>query len=174
MERVLPPFAFKWSFSLCFYIPRMDVMLDFICMRPVYLQGARRKRQNTKWKKSCPQWDSNPQPQDLKTGALPTELAGLVKSFPFKWPNCTSYTNAYICLRMMKESVVCLVNVLFCVTYLNIYLNCRYWKNIYIVQIAKRRISPVFAFNMRLPNQVECLVLFDIFEIAFLIQNNSH
>ena len=28
-------FSFKWSFSLCTYIPRMDVMLDFICMGPV-------------------------------------------------------------------------------------------------------------------------------------------
>ena len=24
-------FSFKWSFSLCTYIPRMDIMLDFIC-----------------------------------------------------------------------------------------------------------------------------------------------
>ena len=33
---------------------------------------------------------------------------------------------------------------------------------IYIVQIAKRRIlvSPVFAFNMQIPDQVECLVVF--------------
>ena len=30
------------------YITRMDVMLDFICMGPVDLPGARRKRQNTK------------------------------------------------------------------------------------------------------------------------------
>ena len=34
--------------SLCTYITRMDVMLDFICMGPVDLPGARRKRQNTK------------------------------------------------------------------------------------------------------------------------------
>ena len=38
----------KLSFSLCTYITRMDVMLDFICMGPVDLTGARRKRQNTK------------------------------------------------------------------------------------------------------------------------------
>ena len=30
-----------------------------------------------KMKNSCPQWDSNPQPLDLKSDALPTELAGL-------------------------------------------------------------------------------------------------
>ena len=57
----------------------MDVMLDFICMGAVDLPGVRRKRQNTKWKNSCPQLDSNPQPLDLKSDALPTELAGLVK-----------------------------------------------------------------------------------------------
>ena len=44
-----PPFSFKWSFSLRTHIPRMDAMLDFICMAPVDLSGARRKRQNTKW-----------------------------------------------------------------------------------------------------------------------------
>ena len=43
--------AFKINFlSLCTYIPRMDVMLDFICMGTVDLSGVRRKLQNTKWK----------------------------------------------------------------------------------------------------------------------------
>ena len=31
---------------------------------------------------------------------------------------------------------------------------------IYIVRIAKRRISPVLAFNMQIPDKVECLVVF--------------
>ena len=31
-------------------VPRMDVMLDFICLGPVDLPGAHRKRQKTKWK----------------------------------------------------------------------------------------------------------------------------
>ena len=75
-----------FSLSLCTYITRMDVMLDFICMWPVDLTGARRKRQNTKWKIPCPQWDSNPQPFDSKSDALPTELAGLGECCPFKWP----------------------------------------------------------------------------------------
>ena len=64
----------------------MDVMLDFICMGPVDLTGARWKRKNTKWKIPCPQWDSNPQPFDSKSDALPTELAGLGECCPFKWP----------------------------------------------------------------------------------------
>ena len=75
-----------FSLSLCTYITRMDVMLDFICMGPVDLPGARPKRQNTKWKISCPQWDSNPQPFDSESDALPTELAGLGECYPFKWP----------------------------------------------------------------------------------------
>ena len=37
----------KVIFSMHF-LPRMNVMLDFICIGPVYLPGARRKRQNTK------------------------------------------------------------------------------------------------------------------------------
>ena len=51
----------------------MDVMLDFICMGPVDLSGARRKRQNTKWKIPCSQWDSNPQPLDSKSDAVTSE-----------------------------------------------------------------------------------------------------
>ena len=75
-----------FSLSLCTYITRMDVMLDFICMGPVDLPGARRKRQNTKWKISYPPLDSNPQPFDSKSAALPTELAGLGECYLFKWP----------------------------------------------------------------------------------------
>ena len=39
---------------------------------------------------------------------------------------------------------------------------CYILEYIYIVQIAKRGIlvSPVFAFNMQIPDQVECLVVF--------------
>ena len=45
-----------FSLSLCTYITRMDVMLDFICMGPVDLPGARRKRQNTKWSRQRKAW----------------------------------------------------------------------------------------------------------------------
>ena len=75
-----------FSLSLCTFLTRMDVMLDFICMGPVDLPGARRKRQNTKWKILCPQWDSNPQPFDSKSDALPTELAGIGECYSFKSP----------------------------------------------------------------------------------------
>ena len=37
---------------------------------------------------------------------------------------------------------------------------CYILEYIYTVQIAKRRISPVFASNMQIPDQVECLVGF--------------
>ena len=82
-------------------------MLDFICMAPVNLPGARRKRQNAK-KKKYPQSDSNPKPWDLKSDALPTELIGF-------W--CKLYYLNDLYTRIMKWSVFCLVHVLFCVTY---------------------------------------------------------
>ena len=34
---------------------------------------------------------------------------------------------------------------------------CYILEYIYVAQIAKRRISPVLAFNMQIPDQVECL-----------------
>ena len=110
----------------------MDVMLDFICMGPVDLPGARRKRKNTKWKISCPQWDSNPQTFDSKSDALPDWASRLGECHPFKWPyiskkhTCTPDTNVNIIIstRMTKDSVLCLVNVLFCVTYWNIIYKC--------------------------------------------------
>ena len=37
-------------------------------------------------KNSCPQWDPNQQPWDVKSDALPTELAGLVESCLLRWP----------------------------------------------------------------------------------------
>ena len=58
-------------------ITRMNVLLDFICMAPADLPGARRKRKNAKWKKSCSHWDSNPQSSDLKSDTLTTELIRL-------------------------------------------------------------------------------------------------
>ena len=36
---------------------------------------------------------------------------------------------------------------------------CNILEYIYNVQIAKRRISTVFAFNMQIPDRVECLVV---------------
>ena len=86
LNNLLRGFENYLSLSLCTYITRMDVMLDFICMGPVDLTATRRKRQNTKWKIPCPQWDSNPQPVDSKSDALPTELAGLGECCSFKWP----------------------------------------------------------------------------------------
>ena len=43
-------FSFQRSFSLSTILPRMNVMLDFICMEPVDLPGSCRKRHDTKWK----------------------------------------------------------------------------------------------------------------------------
>ena len=130
-------------------------MLDFICMGPVDLPGARRKRQNPKWKIPCPQWDSNPQPLDSKSDALPTELAGLGECCPFKWPHyihvsqyqcwpCYKYQNDEVERNLSRKCTVL----------------CYILEYMYILQITKKRIGPVLAFNVHTPYQVECLVVF--------------
>ena len=132
-------------------------MLDFICMGPVDLTGARRKRQNTKWKIPCPQWDSNPQPFDSKSDALPTELAGLGKCCPFKWPLVITFMySQYQCLPCyMYQNDEEERNLSWKCTVL-----CYILGKMYILQIKKRRIGPVLAFNVQIPDQVECLVVF--------------
>ena len=40
---------------------------------------------------------------------------------------------------------------------------------LYIVQIAKRRIRPMFVFNMQMPDRVECLVVFAYRTCVFLL-----
>ena len=128
-------------------------MLDFICMGPVDLPGARRKRQNTNWKIPCPQRDSNPQPLDSKSDALPTELAGLGEFCPFKWSYyihvlpipmftsspCYKYQNDEV-----ERNLSCKCAVL-----------CYILDYMYILQITKRRIGPVLAFNVQIPDQVD-------------------
>ena len=70
-------FSFKLSFFLCTYIPRNNVMFDFICMATVDLPGARSKATKCKMNFFCSQWDSNGQRWDLNSDALPNELIGL-------------------------------------------------------------------------------------------------
>ena len=75
-------------------------------------------------KKNCPQWESSPQPCDLKTDALPTALTGLAESCAISIAFIHTYTSDNIVYngklsRMMTSSVFCLVNVMFCATYLN-------------------------------------------------------
>ena len=114
-------FSFKWSFSLCTYIPRMIVMLDFICMTPVDLPATHRKqkkKQNGKF--------------SLPVGPYCTLYT------------CTSHSNVYICIssRMMRWILFCFVNLLFCVTFRNIHCNN-------IVQIAKRHTRSVFTLTCK-------------------------
>ena len=108
-----------------------------------------------KMKHSCAKWYSNPQPRDFKSDALPTELAGLVEWWPFKWPyymhvlpipmyECYKYENDVINHNLSCKSTFV----------------CYTLEYIYIVQRTKRRISPELAFNMQIPDQVECLVVF--------------
>ena len=63
-ELVPPPFFFQMIILSMHLLPRMTVW----------------KATKNEVKNSCPQWDSNPQPQDLKYDALPAELTGLDES----------------------------------------------------------------------------------------------
>ena len=50
---------------------------------------------------------------------------------------------------------------------------CYILEYMYIVQITKRRISPVLAFNMQVPDQVECLAMFACCMSLFYLYNIS-
>ena len=76
-----------------------DVMLDFICMGPVDLSGARRKRKNTKSKILAHSGTRTHNPEISKSDALPTELAGLVVRCLFKWPYYIMYSR-YLCIHV--------------------------------------------------------------------------
>ena len=114
------------------------------------------KAKKCKIKNSCSHWDSNPQPLDLKSDALPTELTGL---------RCKLYylNDLYVYMHLLYQ---CIHWYKFENDEVDLILSCKctdlfyIWEHIYIVQIAKGRTSPVFAFNMQTPNQVECFIVF--------------
>ena len=135
-------------------LPRMNVMLDFICMRPVDLPEACRKRQNTKWFFV----HSGTRTHNLVICSLMfyrLSYPCVDESCPIQVTfihTCTSDTSVYIGIssRMMKYSEFCLVHVLHCVTYIN------------IGQIAKTRTSYRFAFNVQNPTKhLPDLVMYD-------------
>ena len=64
------------------YIGWTPCLISFVWAQSTCQEGV----ESDKIQNSCPQLDSNPQPWDLKSDALPTELAGLVESCLFKWP----------------------------------------------------------------------------------------
>ena len=82
------------------------------------------KSNKIQMKNSCPQWDSNPQPSDLESDALPTELCCLCWKLYYLNGLCIYMYFRYKCIHWYKfendVKHICLVNVLFCVTYLNI------------------------------------------------------
>ena len=61
----------------------------------------------------------------------------------YQYVHCYKYENAEV-----ERNLSCKFTVL-----------CYILEYIYIVQIEKRRPSPVFAFNMQIRDQVECLVV---------------
>ena len=76
------------------------------CHAWFHLHGTSRPVRSTskatryKMKKSCPQWDSNPQPWDFKSDALPTALARLVECCPFKSPYYIPYNGYFLRLEI--------------------------------------------------------------------------
>ena len=130
-------------------------MLDFICMGPVDLSGARRKRQNTKWKILA------------LVGLEPTTLSFEVWCST-DWTNQACWKLCYLNGRYtyMYFRYQCIHWFKFENDESERILTCKWtvlWSTLeymYIVQIAKKHTSPLLASNMHIPNQVECLVVF--------------
>ena len=139
-------FCFTWSLILCTYKPRMNVMLDFICMGLVDMPGARQKRQSAFNEKFLPK------PTALRyvvrcSTVWATRI--LLTAVLFKLITWTFDINVYVDInsRMMENRLFCLVNVLFC-EYRISFCIC-ILEYIYIVQIAKWRTSPVSTSDMQ-------------------------
>ena len=106
--------------------PRINGMLDFICMGPVDLPGAHRKQRNTKWKSLAHSGTRTLYLQTCSLMLYRLSCPGFDESLPIKVTfihTCTSYTNVYIGIRsrMLNKSVFCLVCEL-CFIYWNISL----------------------------------------------------
>ena len=135
----------------------MDVLLDFICMGPVNLSGARRKRQNTRWNILVHGGTRTHNPEISSLMLYRLSSPGLSNDVHFN-DFFTYMYSQYQCIHVpcykyendeVERNLSCKCTVL-----------CYILEYIYIVQITKRRISHVLAFNMHLPDQVECLVVF--------------
>ena len=94
----------------------------------------------------------------ILSDVLPTELAGLDECCPSRWP---CYINVlpipmFTCLPCYKYQNDEVERNLSCkCTVLCYILEC-----MYILQITRGRIGPVLAFNVQIPDQVECLAVF--------------
>ena len=151
-------------------------MLDFICMGPVDLTGARRKRQNYKMKNSLSTVGLEPSTLRFKVWCS-TDWASRtwwMLSISFKWPYYIHVLQIpmFTLLHMyqndeLERNLSCKCTVL-----------CYILEYTYILQITKRRIDPVLAFNVRLPDLVECLAVFacwkqakDLFDSLLFVQH---
>ena len=119
------------------------VMLDFICMGPVDLAGARRKRENRKWNFVA---RGSHNSSDLQSDALPTELSGLNESSNISIPfihTCTSDTNVRIYWYKFEN------NEIERYFYFKCAILCYILEYICIARITKRLTNSVFALNMQ-------------------------
>ena len=130
-------------------------MLDLICMGPADLSGARRKRQNTKWKFLAHSGTRTHNPQFRSLMLYRLSWPGLLNTVhlndlttymysQYQHIPCYEYEN-----DDLERNLSCKCTALCCIL-----------EFIYILQIAKVRISPVLAFKLQIPDQVECLVVF--------------
>ena len=130
-------------------------MLDFICMGPVDLTGARLRRKNTKWKILVHSGTRTPNPSIpslmlylLSSPGLvnAVHLNGLITSMYSQYQSlpCYMYQNDEV-----ERNLSCECTVM-----------CYILEYMYMIQITKRRIGPVLAFNVQIPDQVECLTVF--------------
>ena len=120
----------------------MNVMLDFICMAPVDLSGAHRKRkkQNEKFLLKV-----GFEPTALRSDALLTELTGFgCKLYYLNNLHVYMYF-LYQCIYWYKFENDGLKRILS----FKCSVLCYVLENSYIVQIVKRRTNHVFAFNMQ-------------------------
>ena len=117
-------------------------------MGPVDLPGARRKQQKTKWKILAHSGTRTHNPEFWSLMLYRLSKPGLLKAVYLNvltttCLHCYKYENNEVeCKLSCKCTILCYILEYICV-----------------VQIAKRRVSPVFAFNMQIPDQVECLVV---------------
>ena len=107
--------------------------------------GSASKATKCKMGNSCSQWDSNQQPWDLKSDALPTELIGLRWKLYYLNDLYTYMYFRYQYVHWYKLENGGVERILSC----KCTVLCFILEYSYIVQIAKKRTSPVFAFNMQ-------------------------
>ena len=94
-------------------LPRMNGMLDFICMGPVDLQGARRKRQNSKWTILAHNGTRTYSIEIFFLTLYRLSYPGIDETFPIKGTFINTYDNN-IFMYNFEDNEVVHISILFC------------------------------------------------------------